>query len=56
MYLGILNHMKKIINPWHRSAEGRLQGKNHEEMNEEVVLSEDKWQYLCDVIIKNKIE
>jgi len=22
--------MKKIINPWRRSAEGRLQGKNHE--------------------------
>ena len=35
MYLGILNHMKKIINPWRRSAEVRLQGKNHEEMNEE---------------------
>ena len=28
--------MKKIINPWRRSAEGRLQGKNHEEMNEEM--------------------
>ena len=25
--------MKKIINPWRRSAEGRLQGKNHEGYN-----------------------
>ena len=24
---------KKIINPWRRSAEGRLQGKNHEGYN-----------------------
>ncbi len=25
--------MKKIINPWRRSAEGRLQSKNHPEYN-----------------------